>query len=185
LDERAQHPRHFFVLFHHSSEEVSGSFIMKLFRTTIVCAIVQFVMTWIQSSDHFEMWLSFGGIGGEFYLSALMIAGFYFQLPNYLRWDFWRYPFIVVGANTFWTAFSRWQQIQAGRESIPWGSLLFGESVGDMNSLSEVYNWSNRTIITTYNTLGNVCFIGLISLYIFFVIKHRRWILDRISSKPL
>lgn len=151
----------------------------------VICAIVQFVMTWIQSANQFEMWLSFGGVGGEFYLSALMIAGFYFQLPDYLRWDFWRYPFIVVGANTFWTAFSHWQQIRAGRESIPWGSLLFGESVGDMNSLSEVYNWSNQKIIATYNTLGNVCFIVLISLYIFFVIKHRRWVLERISSKPL
>ncbi|GAP98098.1 hypothetical protein NIES2104_46510 [Leptolyngbya sp. NIES-2104] len=152
----------------------------------IVCAILQFVMTWIQSADHFEMWLSFGGIGGEFYLSALMIAGFYFQLPNYWRWDFWRYPFIVVGANTFWAAFSRWQQIKKGTESIPWGSLLFGngDAGGDMNQLSQVYDWSDQRIIATYNTLGNVCFILLLSLYIFFVVKHRRWILDRISSKP-
>ncbi|MGG6265676.1 hypothetical protein ACQ4M3_09135 [Leptolyngbya sp. AN03gr2] len=153
----------------------------------VICAILQFVMTWIQSAYHFEMWLSFGGIGGEFYLSALMIAGFYFQLPNYWRWDFWRYPFIIVGANTFWAAFSRWQQIKKGAESIPWGSLLFGsgDSGGDMNQLSEVYNWSDQKIIGTYSALGNSCFIILISLYIFFVIKHRRWIVDRISSKPL
>lgn len=153
----------------------------------IVCAIVQFVMTWVQSADQFQMWLAFGGVGGEFFLSALMIGGFYFQLPNYFRWDFWRYPFIVVGANTFWSAFSMWQQIKKGTESIPWGSLLFGDgdSGGDMNQLSEVYNWSDNTIITTYNTLGNACFIILISLYAFFLIKHRHWIVDRITSKPL
>lgn len=153
----------------------------------IGCAILQFGMTWIQSADQFEMWFSFGGIGGEFYLSALMMAGFYFQLPNYWRWDFWRYPFIVVGANTFWAAFSRWQQIKKGVESIPWGSLLQGEgdAGGDMNQLSEVYHWSDQRIITTYSTLGSLCLIALISLYVFFLIKHRRWILDRIRSKPL
>ncbi|MER3434219.1 MAG: hypothetical protein C4288_12525 [Leptolyngbya sp. ERB_1_1] len=153
----------------------------------IACAILQFAMTWIQSADQFEMWFSFGGIGGEFYLSALMIAGFYFQMPNYWRWDFWRYPFIVVGANTFWASFSRWQEIKKGTESIPWGTLLFGEgdSGGDMNQLSQVYDWSDQKIITTYNTLGNACLIVLISLYIFLSIRHRRWILDRITSKPL
>lgn len=151
----------------------------------VICAIVQFVMTWIQTADQFEMWLAFGGVGGEFYLSALMIAGFYFQLPNYWRWDFWRYPLIISGANTFWGAFSMWQDIQKGTRSIPWGSLLLGEDVGDMNTLSEAYNWSDKTIITTYSTLGNVCLMALISLYIFFLIKHRRWIVDRITSKPL
>lgn len=78
-----------------------------------------------------------------------------------------------------------WQDIQKGKRSIPWGSLLAGENVGDMNTLSEAYNWSDKTIINTYNTLGNVCLIALISLYIFFLIKHRRWIVDRITSKPL
>ncbi len=153
----------------------------------IVCAIVQCGMTWIQPADVFEMWLAFGGIGGEFYLSTLMIAGFYFQLPNDWRWDFWRYPSILIGTNTFWAAFSRWQQIKRGTESIPWGSLLRGEgdSGGDMNQLSEVYNWSDQTIINTYNTLGYICLIVVFSLYAFFLIKHRRWICDRIVSKPL
>ena len=153
----------------------------------IVCVLLQFGMTWIQPADVFQMWFSFGGIAGEFYLSTLMIAGFYFQLPNYWRWDFWRYPFILIGANTFWAAFSYWKQIKKGTESIPWGSLLFGEgdAGGDMNQLSGVYNWSDRAIIDTYNALGNTCLIVLLSLYAFFLIKHRRWILDRITNKPL
>lgn len=152
-----------------------------------ICAVFQFRMTWLQSEDDFLMWSAFGGIGGEFYLSALMIAGFYFQLPNYWRWDFWRYPCIVIGANTFWASFSRWQHIRKGTASIPWGSLLFGDgdAGGDMNQLSQVYNWSDQKIINTYNALGNVCLIALVSLYIFFLIKHRRWILERITTKPL
>jgi hypothetical protein len=153
----------------------------------IVCAMIQFGMTWLLPESTFDMWLSFGGVGGEFYLSALMIAGFYFQLPNYWRWDFWRYLFILVGSNTFWAALSRWNSIKQGTESIPWGTLLFGEgdAGGDMNQLSEVYSWSDQKIINTYNTLGNVCLIILLSLYIYFLIKHRKWILERIVSKPL
>jgi hypothetical protein len=151
----------------------------------IVCAVIQFGMTWLLSEDTFDMWLSFGGVGGEFYLSTLLMAGFYFRLPDYFRWDFWRYPALFLGANTFWTIFSFWQSVKQGTESIPWGSLIGGDSVGDMNQLSEVHNWSNAQIINTYTGLGNLCWFVLLSLYIFFVIKHRRWILERIVSKPL
>lgn len=151
----------------------------------IVCAVIQFGMTWLLPEDTFDMWLSFGGVGGEFYLSALLIAGFYFRLPDYFRWDFWRYPAMFLGANTFWTIFSFWRSVKQGTESIPWGSLIAGDSVGDMNQLSEIHNWSNAQIINTYTGLGNLCWFVLLGLYIFFVIKHRRWILERIVSKPL
>ncbi|MCU0552480.1 MAG: hypothetical protein MUC48_24375 [Leptolyngbya sp. Prado105] len=152
-----------------------------------VCAVIQFGMTWLLPERLFDMWLSFGGIGGEFYLSALLVAGFYFRLPDYFRWDFWRYPAMLLGANTFWTIFSFWRSVKQGTASIPWGSLLAGDgdAGGDMNQLSEVHHWSDAQIINTYTGLGNLCLIGLISLYVFFVIKHRRWILERIVSKPM
>ncbi|MEO1621233.1 MAG: tripartite tricarboxylate transporter TctB family protein, partial [Cyanobacteria bacterium J06632_3] len=49
----------------------------------VTLAVVQFFITWVISADTFDMLLSFGGIGGEFYLSTLLIVSFYFPLPEY------------------------------------------------------------------------------------------------------
>jgi hypothetical protein len=145
--------------------------------------ILQFLTTWIVPTQTYEMWLAFGGVGGEFYLSTLLIVSFYFQFPAYWRWDFWRYIVSTIAAHTFWSTFTRWQSIRAGQEEIPWGSMLFGDgdAGGDMNQLSDVYGWSHTQIINTYNALGTLCFLGLFSLYFFFLLKNRRWILSVIS----
>jgi hypothetical protein len=150
-------------------------------------AILQFCMTWIVPSDIYEMWLAFGGIGGEFCLSTLLMISFYFPLPERWRWDFWRYIVILGAANTFWWSFSQWHQISKGEESIPWGSLFGGEgdAGGDMNQLSLVYGWSDQQIINTYNQLGNVCLLVLVAVYGFILIRdnqqfslwfrHKKW----------
>jgi len=67
----------------------------------IALTTLQFFMTWVISPDTFDMLLSFGGIGGEFYLSTLLIISFYFPLPEYWRWDFFRYPAVVFAGFTF------------------------------------------------------------------------------------
>lgn len=71
-------------------------------------ALLQFYLTWFTSSYTFEMLLTFGGIGGEFYLSSLLIGGFYLRLPDRWRWDFWRFIALGVAANTFWNSFWQW-----------------------------------------------------------------------------
>ena len=51
-----------------------------------ILAAMQFWMTWVISDSTFETLFSFGGIGGEFYLSTLLIVSFYFPLPVKWRW---------------------------------------------------------------------------------------------------
>ncbi|MDA0674143.1 MAG: hypothetical protein O3C67_10625, partial [Cyanobacteria bacterium] len=77
--------------------------------------ILQFWMTWLLPTDTFAMLLSFGGIGGELYLCALLMISFYFPLPAYFRWDFYRYPVVVGAAFTFWDTFGLWKQIARGK----------------------------------------------------------------------
>ena len=138
-------------------------------------AILQFYLTWIISEHTTFLLFSFGGIGGEFYLSALLIVSFFFPLPDYWRWDFYRYPAALAAGFTFIGSSLRWQQIDQGLEAIPWGTLFGGEgdAGGDMNQLAEVYGWSDQQIIDTYNTIGIVCAIAIASIYFYIFLKNR------------
>lgn len=142
----------------------------------ISTAILQFGMTWLMSVDTFEMLLAFGGVGGEFYLCTLLIVSFFFPLPDYFRWEIYRYPAVLGAAFTFWGSLTLWHQIDRGQESIPWGSLWGGadHQGGDMNILSQSFGWSDQHIINTYNTMGGLCLGLMLGLYLYFVIKNQR-----------
>ncbi len=142
----------------------------------VILAGLQFWLTWMASTDRFMMFLAFGGIGGEFYLSTLLMVSFYFPMPDYWRWEFWRYPVVFGAAFTFWGSVGMWHQIERGRASIPWGSLWGGRehSGGDMNILHLDYGWSDQQIITTYNTLSGLCLTALLSIYFYFLLKQNR-----------
>ncbi|WP_121968879.1 hypothetical protein [Leptolyngbya sp. BC1307] len=145
----------------------------------IALTVIQFFMTWVISADTFDMLLSFGGIGGEFYLSTLLIIGFYLPLPAYWRWDFFRYPAVLLAGFTFLGSLWQWRQIDRGLADIPWGTLFGGSDHigGDMNQLHIVYGWSDQQIIDTYNSIGSVCVVAILSVYIYFFIKERNYLL--------
>ena len=141
----------------------------------VALAILQFYMTWLISEHTTYLLFSFGGIGGEFYLSTLLIVSFFFPLPEYWRWDFYRYPAVLAASFTFIGSFSRWRQIKKGLEGIPWGTLFGGasDSGGDMNQLSEIYGWRDQQIIDVYNSLGSLCAIAILSVYLYIFLKNR------------
>ncbi|WP_052055754.1 hypothetical protein [Myxosarcina sp. GI1] len=141
----------------------------------VVIALLQFWMTWLMPLDTFNVLFSFGGIGGEFYLCALLMVNYFFALPNYLRWDFYRFPVVLGAAFTFWNRVWFWHQIDRGRASIPWGTLWggFNDSGGDMNLLIQ-YGWSSQQIIDTYNHLGKLCIVTIMGTYFYFAIEQNR-----------
>jgi hypothetical protein len=140
-----------------------------------ILAIMQFLMTWVISRATYRMLLAFGGIGGEFYLSTLFMIGFYAKLPDKLRWEFWRYLSLIVGAITFWSSFWKWHNIERGREAIPWGTFWGsrGDSGGDLNVLSGEFGWNSQQIIGTYTHLGNLCLLFIVGFYIYFWLQSR------------
>lgn len=135
--------------------------------------LLQFWFTWLLPTVRFETILSFGGIGGELYLCTLLMVSFYFPLPAYWRWDFYRYPVVLGAAFTFWGQFWLWAQIRRGLADIPWGSMWGGQSHGDMNNLRAA-GWSNQQIIGTYSTLANLCLLALLGVYFYFGIQRNR-----------
>lgn len=142
-------------------------------------ALLQFAMTWLMSPTTFDMLLAFGGVGGELYLSALLMVSFFFPLPAYWRWDFYRYPIVLGAAFTFWGQFWLWKRIRMGRASIPFGGLWGDPDHGDMNILANRHNWEPGRIIGTYNTIANLCLLTLLGVYAYVLYRqhrHRLWL---------
>jgi hypothetical protein len=150
----------------------------------VVLALVQFFMTWLLPEAQFLTLLSFGGIGGELYLCTLLMVSFYFALPEYWRWDFYRYPVVLGASFTFWGQFWLWRQIRRGLEPIPWGSMWGGSEHGDMNNLRYA-GWSDQHIIHTYSTIGNLCLVALLSVYFYFALRQNRQYLFALMQRWL
>jgi hypothetical protein len=141
----------------------------------VAAMLGQFGMTWFMPQDTFEMWFAFGGVGGEFYISALLVVGFYLPLPDRWHWGFWRYPALFMGASTFFKALSFWHQVKRGSEQIPWGTMLngSGDAGGDMNQLRD-FGWSDGQIVNTYIAIGQLCLWVTIGIYVVRAISSNR-----------
>lgn len=145
-----------------------------LMGLAIALAIVQFFMTWLISADTFDMLLSFSGVGGEIYLSALLMVSFYFPLPEYFRWDFYRFPVVLGAAFCFWGQVWLWQQVPRGKASIPFGSLWGEADHGDMNQLINVHGWTPGDIIGTYGAIAHLCLLGIFAVYAYTLFRQHR-----------
>jgi hypothetical protein len=150
-----------------------------------VLVLVQFWMTWMISTRTFEMLLYFGGIGGELYLCALLMVSFYFPMPDYFRWDFYRYPVVLGAAFTFWGQFWLWKQIARGKASIPFGAMWGDPNHGDMNRLVNEHGWTPADLMGTYNAIANICLMVILSLYLYFFLKQNRQWLFALSQRWL
>lgn len=141
----------------------------------VTLIILQFILTWIVSYTNYITLMAFSGIGGEFYLSTLLIIAFYWRLPEKFYWDFWRFGAVAIGAITFFSSFTKWHNINTGRDNIPWGTLWGGrgDSGGDLNILNDYAGWSTNQIVGTYVSLGNICFMVIIGFYLFYLLKSR------------
>jgi hypothetical protein len=148
----------------------------------VAIAPLQFYMTWRMLEHRADLWFAFGGVGGEFYLSAALMALFYLQFPDKLKWGICRYFFLFIGASSFLNIYVFWRQVKRGTESIPWGSMVQGEedAGGDMNILRDDHHWSNHRIMDTYNHLGSVCVAVLLAVYLVFVLR-----LDRVIGRRM
>ncbi|EYF06113.1 zf-TFIIB domain-containing protein [Chondromyces apiculatus] len=121
-----------------------------------------------------ERWITFAGCAGEFVFGALLVVSFYYRLPDRMRWDFWRYVALAVGAAALSCAFLRWHQIAANLALLPLGSALGGaeDPEGDMNKLLG-WGWSGRQIARTYLGLGYACLTVIAAHYGVFLARAR------------
>lgn len=148
----------------------------------LVIAPVQFHMTWQMPAHRGELWLAFGGVGGEFYLSTALMALFYVQMPEKFRWGGCRYVFAFLGASSFLNIWLFWRKVARFEELVPYGSLINGEddAGGDMNIL-RLHGWRETEIVHTYTTLGLWCLAILAVVWLVFATRLDRVIGDRVT----
>lgn len=136
----------------------------------------QTLMTWRLPGDTAREWMIFGGVGGEFYISAAMVCLFYFEFPEWFKWGSCRYLVLFIGAASFFESYSFWKSVKRGAEGIPYGSMINGEEDGggDMNILHDDYHWTQHRIIFTYDHLANACLAAVGIVYLFFNLRLNR-----------
>ena len=124
--------------------------------------------SFLLSEFNLNMLFIYGGVAGEFILSTFLIVSFYYDYPKGLRWDFFRFPFLLMGTFTLTSAVLLWGKIARGIEAMPSGSFLNGSSdaSGDMDRLISQFGWSAKTLVTHFNYLGKLCG-GLVLLHYF------------------
>ncbi len=150
----------------------------KLLWLMILSAIIaglQYYMTWVMSDWYIDFWFIFGGVGGEFYLSTLLIVAFYFKLPQKLQWNTVRFIVLFIATCAFWDTFLRWISISHGQAAIPFGTLFGGidDAAGDMDQLMSQFQWSGVRIARTYRRLGEACLFVQICFYVFYAIAAK------------
>ena len=150
-------------------------------------AALQWWMTWRVEEWQVEQWQAWCGVGGEFYLNALMVAAFFLDLPEKFRWGGLRWLFLFWGAVGFLDTYGFWRDIARGHEGVPWGSMIHGEGDegGDMNQLHDGWGWSRQRIVASYTLLGQQCLWAIGAVWLFFNLRLNRVlprVLDRLRS---
>ena len=133
--------------------------------------LLQFVLTVIVPRRLTFEWLTFGGCAGEIVWSTLLLVSFYHRLPDRIRWDFWRYLALLIGAFGLVHAMAMWMGVSHDLSTMPMGTALGGQSDGDgdMNRLLGVYRWTPRGVVNAYLRLGYACLAVVAGHYAFFL----------------
>ena len=106
--------------------------------------------------------VTFGGCGGELVLGALLVVSFHHRMPDRVRWDFFRWAALALGAWVLVDASVFWHQCAADWSRIPWGGA-FGED-GDMTKLRDQHHWDEARITSTYVALSRWC-LGVVAAW--------------------
>ncbi len=109
-------------------------------------------------------WFVFGGCAGHILFSTLLVLAFYVPLPDFVRWDFWRFGALLFGATTLVSAAKTW--IPAARDAtlVPMGSAVGEKKDGDMSVLVARFGWTVEGLASIYAklTLGGLLLVALV-----------------------
>jgi Zn-finger nucleic acid-binding protein len=135
--------------------------------------LLQLVLTLLVPRRLTFEWITFFGCGGEFVWSTLLLVSFHYRLPDRIRWDFWRYLALLLGAFGLVHALAMWTGVSHDLTTMPMGTALGGQNDGDgdMNRLIRTYHWTPRGIVRAYLAMG---YAGLLVVGAHYVVFLRR-----------
>jgi hypothetical protein len=97
----------------------------------------------------------FAGQARAIVLPALVMLAFY--QPLGWRWDFWRYPVVVVAAVGFVHALFLWVGVARGTTVMLHGSAVGDDAEGDMERLVREFSWTTASLARSYVALALAC----------------------------
>jgi Zn-finger nucleic acid-binding protein len=120
-------------------------------------ALQAFMTIFVSNATSIRMF-TWSGCGGEILLATLLLVSFHYRLPDSLRWDFFRFVALAIGAVALTHALVFWHGVSQNLNDLPVGSTLGGkdDGNGDMNKLLG-WGWSGRGIVRSYLGLGYAC----------------------------
>ena len=154
--------------------KISNNFNMKFFSYLgVIFLFLQWYMTFFLDSESWDMIMIFSGIGGEFVIGTLFVVLFYYKFPETVRWDFFRYFFLIVGAYSLLSATIDWHTYASDYSLMPFGTALAGSNDphGDLNLLRDKFKWSEAVIVSRYALLSKICMIAVAGHYLYFLFK--------------
>ena len=119
--------------------------------------------------DRANMWISYAGIAGEIVLATWILVGFYYPSVERLRWDFWRFIAIFPASLVYCQNFVLWVRALDDLTLLPMGSAVGDESLGDLNKLIDLWNWTPQQIADSYWILTLLCGGLVLIHYVFFL----------------
>jgi hypothetical protein len=97
-------------------------------------------------------WIVYGGCAGEIVISTLVIVAFYWEGPERLRWDFWRWPVLLSGAVLLVHSLIFWSAAQRAPDQTMMGENLTTSRDGDQDWVKLVrgHGWTSQGIADNY-----------------------------------
>lgn len=132
-------------------------YFMPVVAGMLLC--LQGIFTFVLSTRTYEKLFFFGGIGGEFYLSALVIVAFHYELPQRLYWPVLRFFALPVAMYAFLAATFQWWGILYNPRLAPFGTAMHGQedAGGDLNRLYADFGWSVPYMAKVFLTIALIC----------------------------
>lgn len=108
-----------------------------------------------------------GGIAGELTLTSALLCGFYFPLPDRLRWDFFRFLLLVPAATAWLESAALWRAVRHGTRPLPFGSIFGtpGDGSGDLDRLIAVHGWTPEGITALYSGIARVSGLAMLIVW--------------------
>jgi len=105
------------------------------------------------SEPQVREWFLFGGCAGHILFSTLLVVAFYVPLPDWLRWDFWRFGALLFGATALLYAAKIWFPAVRDASLVPMGSAVGDKKDGDMSILVARFGWTAERLASVYAQL--------------------------------
>ncbi len=125
-------------------------------------AVALFIGTFALDLSTQEMWVTFGGAGGELVYGAALVLLFHHRMPDRSRWDYFRWAALALGAWVLVDASMFWRGCALDWSLIPWDGS-FGED-GDMTKLRDQHHWDEQRITGRYVALAKLC-LGVVGVW--------------------